>query len=118
MTGVKRGMIRALAAMMFCLILSIGTVCYADEVAATVTVASAKIRASADPNSQQLGSAKQGGTVSIIGQTTGTDGKTWYQVFVDANTKGFIRADLVNVTGSGTISTISSDAAASAGPYP
>ena len=114
MTGVKRGMIRALAAMMFCLILSIGTVCYADEVAATVTVASAKIRASADPNSQQLGSAKQGGTVSIIGQTTGTDGKTWYQVFVDANTKGFIRADLVNVTGSGTISTISSDAAASA----
>ena len=59
MTGVKRGMIRALAAMMFCLILSIGTVCYADEVAATVTVASAKIRASADPNSQQLGSAKQ-----------------------------------------------------------
>ncbi len=114
MTCVKRGMIRALAAMMFCLILSIGTVCYADEVAATVTVASAKIRASADPNSQQLGSAKQGGTVSIIGQTTGTDGKTWYQVFVDANTKGFIRADLVNVTGSGTISTISSDAAASA----
>ena len=113
MTGVKRGMIRALAAMMFCLILSIGTVCYADEVAATVTVASAKIRASADPDSQQLGSAKQGGTVSIIGQTTGTDGKTWYQVFVDANTKGFIRADLVNVTGSGTISTISSDAAAS-----
>lgn len=111
MTGVKRGMIRALAAMMFCLILSIGTVCYADEVAATVTVASAKIRASADPDSQQLGSAKQGGTVSIIGQTTGTDGKTWYQVFVDANTKGFIRADLVNVTGSGTISTISSDAA-------
>ena len=87
-----------MAAMMFCLVLSIGTVCYADEVAATVTVASAKIRASADPSRPQQGSAKQGGTVSIIGQTTGTDGKTWYQVFVDANTKGFIRADLVNVT--------------------
>ena len=82
--------------------------------AATVTVASAKIRASADPSSQQLGSAKQGGTVSIIGQTTGTDGKTWYQVFVDANTKGFIRADLVNVTGTGTIGSVSSDASASA----
>ena len=110
----SRGFIRVLAAMMFCLVLSIGTVCYADEVAATVTVASAKIRASADPSSQQLGSAKQGGTVSIIGQTTGTDGKTWYQVFVDANTKGFIRADLVNVTGIGTISSVSSDASASA----
>lgn len=109
----SRGFIRVLAAMMFCLVLSIGTVCYADEVAATVTVASAKIRASADPSSQQLGSAKQGGTVSIIGQTTGTDGKTWYQVFVDANTKGFIRADLVNVTGTGTISSVSSDASAS-----
>lgn len=110
----SRGFIRVLAAMMFCLVLSIGTVCYADEVSATVTVASAKIRASADPSSQQLGSAKQGGTVSIIGQTTGTDGKTWYQVFVDANTKGFIRADLVNVTGTGTIGSVSSDASASA----
>lgn len=110
----SRGFIRVLAAMMFCLVLSIGTVCYADEVSATVTVASAKIRASADPGSQQLGSAKQGGTVSIIGQTTGTDGKTWYQVFVDANTKGFIRADLVNVTGTGTIGSVSSDASASA----
>ena len=110
----SRGFIRVLAAMMFCLALSIGTVCYADEVAATVTVASAKSRASADPRSQQLGSAKQGGTVSIIGQTTGTDGKTWYQVFVDANTKGFIRADLVNVTGTGTIGSVSSDASASA----
>lgn len=114
MTGVRRGMLRALAAVMFCLVLSIGTVCYADEVSATVTVASAKIRASADPASQQLGSAKQGGTVSIVGQTTGTDGKTWYQVFVDANTKGFIRADLVNVTGSGTINQVSSDASAAA----
>lgn len=110
----SRSFIRVLAAMMFCLVLSIGTVCYADEVSATVTVASAKIRASADPSSQQLGSAKQGGTVSIIGQTTGTDGKTWYQVFVDANTKGFIRADLVNVTGTGTIGSVSSDASASA----
>lgn len=110
----SRSFIRVLAAMMFCLVLSIGTVCYADEVSATVTVASAKIRASADPSSQQLGSAKQGGTVSIIGQTTGTDGKTWYQVFVDANTKGFIRADLVNVTGTGTIDSVSSDASASA----
>ena len=110
----SRGFIRVLAAMMFCLVLSIATVCYADEVSATVTVASAKIRASADPSSQQLGSAKQGGTVSIIGQTTGTDGKTWYQVFVDANTKGFIRADLVNVTGTGTIGSVSSDASASA----
>lgn len=110
----SRSFIRVLATMMFCLVLSIGTVCYADEVSATVTVASAKIRASADPSSQQLGSAKQGGTVSIIGQTTGTDGKTWYQVFVDANTKGFIRADLVNVTGTGTIGSVSSDASASA----
>lgn len=110
----SRGFVHVLAAMVFCLVLSIATVCYADEVSATVTVASAKIRASADPSSQQLGSAKQGGTVSIIGQTTGTDGKTWYQVFVDANTKGFIRADLVNVTGTGTIGSVSSDASASA----
>lgn len=104
---VRRGFVHALATLLFCVVLSIGTVCFADEVPATVTVVSAKIRESADPSSKQLGSAKQGGTVSIIGQTTGTDGKTWYQVFVDANTKGFIRADLVQVTGDGTINTVS-----------
>ena len=72
----SRGFIRVLAAMMFCLVLSIATVCYADEVAATVTVASAKIRASADPSSQQLGSAKQGGTIGSVSSDASASAST------------------------------------------
>ena len=91
-----RGIRHVLAVVLFCMVMSIGFVCLADE-QGTVSVASAKIRASADASSEALGSVKQGGTVDIIGKTTGTDGKEWYQVYVDASTKGFIRGDLVKV---------------------
>lgn len=87
-----------MAVILFSMAVSLGITCFADE-EGKVTVPSAKIRASADPGSEQLGSAKQGGTVDIIGETTGTDGKKWYQVYVNADTKGFIRADLVETNG-------------------
>ena len=95
----RNGIKHALAAAAFCMVMSIGILCMADE-KGTVTVASAKIRASADSSSEQLGSVAQGGNVDIISETTGADGKTWYQVYVDANTKGYIRADLVKKNGS------------------
>ncbi|MDE7322473.1 MAG: SH3 domain-containing protein [Lachnospiraceae bacterium] len=103
--GTLRGIRHVLAAVLFCMVMSIGIVSLADE-QGTVTVASAKIRASADISSEPLGSVKQGGTVDIIGKTTGTDGKDWYQVYVDANTKGFIRGDLVKVADKSKIKTI------------
>ena len=90
----RNGIRYALMAAAFCMIMSIGILSLADE-KGTVTVESAKIRASADTSSEQLGSVAKGGNVDIISETTGTDGKTWYQVYVDANTKGYIRADLV-----------------------
>lgn len=100
----RNGIKHALATAVFCMVMSIGILCMADE-KGTVTVASAKIRASADSSSEQLGSVAQGGTVDIISETTGADGKTWYQVYVDANTKGYIRADLVEKTGGSSTST-------------
>lgn len=63
-----------------------------------VVVRSANIRQEADANSTVLGSAAQGASVTINSQTTGTDGNVWYQVFVDADTLGYIRSDLVEVT--------------------
>lgn len=98
-----------LAMMLFCMVMSIGMVSLADE-QGTISVKSAKIRASADPSSDQLGSAAQGKTVDIIGQTTGTDGKVWYQVYVDANTKGYIRGDLVKLKDGVTLKTIDGNA--------
>ncbi len=108
----KRGKVKqTLAAMVFCMALGAGTVCSADE--GKVTVESAKIRAAADASSEQVGSVKQGGTVDIIGETAGTDGKNWYQVWVNGTDKGYIRADLIERTqgtdDAGTVSTLTNE---------
>lgn len=114
----KRSSIKMiLTAALFCWILSIGTVCFADE-KGTVTVESAKIRESADTNSNQVGSVPKGGTVDIIGETTGTDGKIWYQVFVDANKKGYIRADLIEKSSGGNANASGNANAGSSTPAP
>lgn len=60
----------------------------------TVTASSANIRSSADAGSTAVASVLKGAKLSVIEETTGTDGKTWYKVWVDANTTGYIRADL------------------------
>lgn len=101
------------AVLLFCFVMSMAMVCLADE-QGTVTVESAKIRASADTSSEQLGSVAQGKTVDIIGETTGTDGKVWYQVYVDANTKGYIRSDLIKKNGSSSSAGSSSGTTTSA----
>lgn len=101
-----RAWIHAFAVMLFCMVLSIGTVVFADEVPATVVVAGAKIRATADTSSEALAGVKSGDTLSICGQTTGTDGNIWYQVYVNSETKGFIRSDLVQKKTDGTITTV------------
>ncbi len=103
----KKGALHILAGLMFCLVLSIGTVCFAAT--GTVSVTSAKIRASADTSASVLASVSQGQSVDVIASTTGTDGNTWYQVWVDANTKGYIRSDLVSVDG--TVSTTTENTA-------
>ena len=63
-----------------------------------VTASSANIRKEPSASSQSLGSAANGAAVTINGQTTGSDGKVWYQVFVNADTLGYIRSDLVSIT--------------------
>lgn len=107
----KAGIKRALATSLFCLVLSVGMITMADE-KGKVLVDSAKIRATADTSSEQLGSVAKGGTVDIVSEVTGSDGKVWYQVYVDANTKGYIRADLVEKAG-GSSATTTTDTSSS-----
>ena len=79
---------------------------------AKVTADSGKIRKTPDTSADVLGSVKQNDKLSVIAQTTASDGYTWYKVFVDDSTKGYIRADLVGEV-EGSIDTESaSDAAA------
>lgn len=62
---------------------------------AKVTADSGKIRKTPDTSADVLGSVKENDKLTVIAQTTASDGYTWYKVFVDDSTKGYIRADLV-----------------------
>ena len=95
---------------MLALVLVLGAGLFAGELAivshaesaAKVTASSAKIRKSADSSSEVIGSATKDKTISIKSQTKGADGYTWYEVYVDANTLGYIRSDLVSITDGST----------------
>ncbi len=117
---------------MLALVLVLGTGLFAEnlafvshaESAAKVTASSAKIRKSADSSSEVIGSAAKDKTISIKSQTKGADGYTWYEVYVDANTLGYIRSDLVSITdgstppSSSTTTTTTTTTTATATPAP
>ena len=63
-----------------------------------VTANSANIRKEPNASSEVLGSTIKDKPISIKSQTTGGDGNVWYQVFVDSDTLGYIRSDLVSIT--------------------
>lgn len=58
----------------------------------------ANIRKEANKSSEILGSALENANVTINHQMKAADGTIWYQVFVDSNTLGYIRSDLVEIT--------------------
>ncbi|MCI9229984.1 MAG: SH3 domain-containing protein [Lachnospiraceae bacterium] len=59
----------------------------------------AKIRESADTASTMVGGAEKDKVLTVLGQTQGADGYTWYQVQVNDTTTGYVRSDLVEVSG-------------------
>lgn len=61
-----------------------------------VTAESANIREKADSASSVIGSTAQGKTITIKDQVTDASGTVWYHVYVNADTLGYIRADLVD----------------------
>lgn len=105
--SVVRGVLTAACALIF--FVSCKSVCFA-EATAKVKVPSARVRQTANDNSEVIGSSSRGTTVTIISQTSDASGYTWYEVYVDANTTGYIRADLLDVdSSSGTIPTSASN---------
>lgn len=75
----------------------------------TVTADSANIRKQADASSEVIGSASRGNTVAIINEVSDSSGTLWYEVYVNANTTGYIRSDLVEKQGGGTSQNASGD---------
>lgn len=69
------------------------------EGTATVSVQSANIRSSASSSSSVVAGVLKNDKLDIISSETDGSGYTWYKVYVDANTTGYIRADLVTAEG-------------------
>lgn len=69
---------------------------------AKVVANSGNIRESADADSKVLASVKKDAMMDVIASKTDSDGYTWYKVWVNSEQTGYIRSDLVTV--SGTIS--------------
>jgi len=111
----RNGIKHLVALLLFCLVMSIGMVSLADE-KGTVIAKSAVIRAAADPNSQKLASVPSGKVIDVIGKVTGTDNNKWYQVYVDGNTKGYIRGDLLKVNNDANLPTVDGGNASAAQP--
>ena len=66
--------------------------------AGKVTATTANVRSQASTTSDAIASLSKGDTIDIKSQTTGADGYVWYQITVTANTTGYIRSDLVQIT--------------------
>lgn len=70
-----------------------------EQKSAQITTDSANVRKGAGTGYDSVGKVTKGDTVTITGEATAADGKTWYQVTFGANSKtGFIRSDLLQVT--------------------
>ncbi|MDR0963476.1 MAG: SH3 domain-containing protein [Clostridium sp.] len=73
-----------------------------------VIIKTVNIREGAGLDYERIGSASTDSVVTIAGQAKDSSGTTWYQIFKDANTLGFVRSDYIkDVTG--TIPDVSGD---------
>lgn len=86
------------------------------ESAAKVTANTANIRQEPSASSATIGSTEKDKVISIKSQVTGADGYTWYEVYVDADTLGYIRSDLVQITDGTTPPTGTAPAASTPQP--
>lgn len=75
----------------------------------TITGSSVKVRQEAGTTATVVASVKKGDTVDVIDAVTASDGTTWYKINVNANTKGFIRSDFVQLAGGASAPTTPTD---------
>lgn len=79
------------------------------EATGTVLPNSVNIRKRPDQESEVIGSSTVGKEISIRGKVDAS-GITWYQVYVDGNTLGYVRADMIEKKGDGDIPTVTVEA--------
>lgn len=93
---VIKGIVITACAMVF--FMTQKNICFA-ETTGKVIADSANLREETNTTSEVVGSTSKGANITITGKVTDASGTVWYEVVVDANTKGYIRADLVEPDG-------------------
>lgn len=78
------------------------------EATGVVIPNSVNIRKAPEQGSEVIGSSVAGKEISIKGKVD-SGGITWYQVYIDANTLGYVRADMIEKKGDEEIPTVSVD---------
>ena len=73
-------------------------VSHAESAGRVTSSNGANVRSAASASATQLSSFAQNDTISIRSQVQGSDGYTWYEVWIDAERRGFVRSDLVEIT--------------------
>lgn len=85
--------------------LALGTMevqAYVNTVGIVKDGGGANIRLKSSTDSEVLASVEGGAKVEICGTEVGADGYTWYKVYINGNTIGYVRSDLVTDTGEET----------------
>lgn len=80
------------------------------EATGVVIPNSVNIRKMPEQGSEVIGSSAAGKEISIRGQVE-SGGILWYQVYINADTMGYVRADMIEKKGDETIPTVSATAA-------
>ena len=75
---------------------------HAESTAKITSSGGAKVRSSASTSAGVVTSYPKDTVITINGQVQGSDGYTWYEVWADADTVGYIRSDLVQITDGST----------------
>ena len=68
------------------------------DTAAIVTATSLNVRSGPGTTNKAVGKLNYGVSVNVMGQTTGSDGKVWYQIRFNKNgteTTGYVRSDYI-----------------------
>ena len=110
--GLKRAVRSILAVSVFTTAIYVGAFGALAAGTCKVSADAAKIRQTASTSAEVVGSTVKGSKLDVLSSTKDGDGYTWYKVYVDGNTTGYIRADLVTDV-KGDISTESSSSSSS-----
>lgn len=95
--GIRKGVLTLALVMLLALFGDGFAIVSHAESQGKVTASSVNIRKEPSTSSEVVGSTEKDKVIDIINQVTGSDGKIWYQTFVNSETLGYIRSDMVEI---------------------